>query len=105
MISRLVAISPAPSHTSPALCRQIRSTRCPSGIFKAQGIPAQKPRAARKAADKPRDSLTKKGPDDLGQPGYSCCDIDQQWRQVGKPHCTAEFKREQIDPGSGNLKA
>ncbi len=59
---RLAAISEAPSQTSAALWRQIRSTRWPSGIFSAHGRPAQKPSAARNSADSPRYSLTKKVP-------------------------------------------
>ncbi len=52
----------APRYTSPALCFQMRSTRCPSGILSAHGIPAQKPSAARNSADRPRYSFTKKVP-------------------------------------------
>src|SRR5512145_147753 len=40
----------------------MRSTRCPSGIFSAHGIPAQNPSAARNSAERPRYSLTKKVP-------------------------------------------
>ena len=35
---------------------------CPSGIFSAQGSPAQNPSAARNSADSPRYSLTKNVP-------------------------------------------
>ena len=35
---------------------------CPSGIFSAHGIPAQKPSAARNSAERPRYSLTKNVP-------------------------------------------
>ena len=54
MIARLAATSPAPIQTSSAFQRQIRSTRWPSGIFSAQGSPAQKPIPARKAAERSR---------------------------------------------------
>ena len=62
MISRLAAIRDAPRYTSPAFRFQTRSTMCPSGIFSAHGIPAQKPSAARNSAERPRCSLTKKVP-------------------------------------------
>ena len=62
MITTLAAIKPAPTKTSAAFHRQIRSTRCPSGTFRAQGKPAQKPRAARNSADSPNRSLTKNVP-------------------------------------------
>ena len=62
MINMLAAIRPAPRYTNPALCRQIRSTIWPSGIFSAQGSVAQKPRAARNWADKLKYSLTKNVP-------------------------------------------
>ena len=42
MMSRLAAIIDAPGHTSAAFRRQIRSTRWPTGIFSAHGIPVQK---------------------------------------------------------------
>ena len=58
----LAAIRLAPRYTSQFFQRQIRSTRCPTGIFSAQGIPAQKPSAARNSAESPRYSLTKKVP-------------------------------------------
>ena len=54
MMSRLAAISPAPRNTSQLFQRQMRSTRWPSGIFSAHGMPAQKPSAARKEAESPR---------------------------------------------------
>ena len=54
MISKLVAINDAPKTTSQPLYRQIKSTRWPTGIFKAQGIIAQKPNAARNSAERPR---------------------------------------------------
>ena len=41
-------------HTSAAFRRQIRSTRCPTGIFSAQGMPAQKSSPARNAAERSR---------------------------------------------------
>ena len=62
MISRLAAMSAAPTHTSHDFQRQIRSTRWPSGIFSTQGMPAQKPSIARNSADSPRYSLMKKVP-------------------------------------------
>ena len=54
MMSRLAASIAAPSQTSSAFQRQIRSTRWPTGIFSAHGMPAQKPSAARNAADRSR---------------------------------------------------
>ena len=54
MMVTLAAISPAPSQTSSAFQRQMRSTRWPSGILSAQGMTAQKVSPARKAADSPR---------------------------------------------------
>ena len=63
MISRLAAIMPAPSHTSSAFQRQIRSTTCPIGIFSAHGMPAQNSSAARNSGESStRYSLTKKVP-------------------------------------------
>ena len=54
MMRRLMATSPAPSQTKRPFQRQITSTRWPSGIFSAQGMPAQKLSPARKAAERPR---------------------------------------------------
>ena len=54
MMDRLAVMSPAPTNTRTPLKRQRRSTRCPRGILSAQGIPAQKPSAARNAAESPR---------------------------------------------------
>ncbi len=54
MMSRLAAIIAAPSHTSAAFQRQIRSTRWPTGIFSAHGMPAQKASAARNSAESSR---------------------------------------------------
>jgi hypothetical protein len=54
MMSRLAAIIPAPSQTSAAFQRQIRSTRWPTGIFSAHGMPAQKRSAARNAGETSR---------------------------------------------------
>ena len=54
MISRLAAIIDAPSHTSRAFQRQIRSTTWPTGIFSAHGMPAQKSSAARNAGERSR---------------------------------------------------
>ena len=63
MMSRLAAIIEAPSHTSSAFQRQIRSTRWPTGIFSAHGMPAQKSSTARNAGEiSSRYSLTKKVP-------------------------------------------
>ncbi len=62
MMASEVAISEAPHQTRSALRRQMRSTRWPIGIFSTQGNPAQKLRPARKAADRPNCSLTKKVP-------------------------------------------
>ena len=59
---RLHATSAAPSQTSAPFQRQMMSTRCPSGIFSAQGSPAQNASPARNAADSPRYSLTKNVP-------------------------------------------
>src|ERR1051326_2616443 len=42
MMRRLAAIIAAPSHTSAAFQRQMRSTTWPTGIFTAHGMPAQK---------------------------------------------------------------
>ena len=54
MIRRLAAIMAAPSHTSTAFQRQMRSTTWPTGIFTAQGIPAQNASAARNSAERSR---------------------------------------------------
>ena len=62
MMPTLAASSPAPKNTSVSFQRQIRSTKCPTGIFSAHGRPAQKPSAARNSAESPRYSLTKNVP-------------------------------------------
>jgi hypothetical protein len=62
MMPSEAATSPAPSQTSTAFQRQMISTRCPSGIFSAQGSPAQNTSPASVAAEKSRYSLTKNVP-------------------------------------------
>ena len=46
MINILAAVSAAPSQTRSHFHFQMISTRCPRGIFNAQGSPAQKARPA-----------------------------------------------------------
>ncbi len=58
----LLKIITAPTITKQFFLFQNLSTKKPKGIFKAQGIPAQKPIEAIKEADKFKYSLRKKIP-------------------------------------------
>ena len=62
IIRLLVAITNAPNTTRIDLNFQRISTRCPKGILRTHGRPAQKPNPARKTADKSKYSLTKNRP-------------------------------------------
>ena len=62
MINRLIDTRKAPKYTKYCLRFQYLSIKNPIGIFKAHGIPAQKPMDAINAADKLKKSLIKKIP-------------------------------------------
>ena len=68
MISRLIDTRQAPKYTNYCLRFQYLSIKNPIGIFKAHGIPAQKPMDAINAADKLKKSLIKKIPTILVSP-------------------------------------
>ena len=68
MISRLDDTRKAPRYTKYCLRFQYLSIKNPIGIFKAHGIPAQKPMDAINAADKLKKSLIKKIPTILVSP-------------------------------------
>ena len=62
IIKLLIAIINAPKKTKMDLNFQIKSTICPKGIFNTHGRPAQKPKPAKKAAERSRYSFTKNKP-------------------------------------------
>ena len=68
MISRLIDTRKAPKYTKYCFRFQYLSIKNPIGIFKAHGIPAQKPMDAINAADKLKKSLIKKIPTILVSP-------------------------------------
>ena len=68
MISKLIDTRIAPKYTKYCLRCQYLSIKNPIGIFKAHGIPAQKPMDAINAADKFKKSLIKKIPTILVSP-------------------------------------
>ena len=68
MINKLIDTRKAPRYTKYCLRYQYLSIKKPIGIFKAHGIPAQKPIEAINAADRFKKSLIKKIPTILVSP-------------------------------------
>ena len=68
IIKLLIAMINAPKNTKIDLNFHIKSTICPNGIFNTHGKPAQKPKPAKKAAERSRYSLTKNNPTILVNP-------------------------------------
>ena len=68
IINRLIDTRKAPKYTKYCLRLQYLSIKNPTGIFKAHGMPAQKPIEAMNAAERLKKSLIKKIPTILVNP-------------------------------------
>ena len=68
MISRLAAIIAAPSHTSSAFQRQIRSTTWPTGIFSAHGNAGPEQQRGEERRRQVEVVLDEEGADDAVRP-------------------------------------